>query len=61
VYEPSQIADAEAELISRWQAIRFPYGEGISFWALAQIVKAQAGIPETTARVSTLGIGRWRS
>ena len=27
-----------------------PYGEGVSFWALAEIVKAQAGILETDAR-----------
>ena len=44
VYELSRIADAEAELISWRQGRCLPYGEGVSFWALAEIVKAQAGI-----------------
>ena len=47
VYELSQIADADAELISWRQGRSLPYGEGVSFWALAEIVKAQAGILET--------------
>ena len=46
VYELSQIADAESELISWRQGRSLPYGEGASFWALAEIVKAQAGILE---------------
>jgi predicted ATPase/class 3 adenylate cyclase len=46
VYELSQIADAEPELISWRQGRCLPYGEGVSFWALAEIVKAQAGILE---------------
>ena len=47
LYELRQIADVEAELISWRQGRSLPYGEGVSFWALAEIVKAQAGILET--------------
>ena len=47
LYELSQIADAEAELISWRQGRSLPYGEGSSFWALAEMVKAQAGILES--------------
>jgi predicted ATPase/class 3 adenylate cyclase len=46
LYELSQIADAEADLISWRQGRSLPYGEGVSFWALAEMVKAQAGILE---------------
>ena len=46
VYELSQIVDAEPELISWRQGRCLPYGEGVSFWALTEIVKAQAGIME---------------
>ena len=35
------------ELISWRQGRSLPYGEGVSFWALAEMVKAQAGILET--------------
>ena len=47
LYELSQIVDAETELISWRQGRSLPYGEGVSFWALAEMVKAQAGILET--------------
>ncbi|HEY3036395.1 MAG TPA: adenylate/guanylate cyclase domain-containing protein, partial [Streptosporangiaceae bacterium] len=46
VFELSQVADADAELISWRQGRCLPYGEGVSFWALAEMVKAQAGILE---------------
>jgi predicted ATPase/class 3 adenylate cyclase len=46
VFELSQIAEAEPELISWRQGRSLPYGEGVSFWALAEMVKAQAGILE---------------
>ena len=54
LYELSQIADADAELISWRQGRSLPYGEGVSFWALAEMVKAQAGILEN----DTAGAGR---
>jgi class 3 adenylate cyclase/tetratricopeptide (TPR) repeat protein len=47
LYELSRIVDAEPELISWRQGRSLPYGEGVSFWALAEMVKAQAGILET--------------
>jgi class 3 adenylate cyclase len=44
LYELRKMAEAEAELIAWRQGRSLPYGEGGSFWALAEIVKAQAGI-----------------
>ncbi|MGN6171358.1 MAG: ATP-binding protein [Streptosporangiaceae bacterium] len=49
VYELSRIAEADPELVGWRQGRSLPYGEGISFWALAEIVKAQAGILEDDA------------
>ena len=46
VYELSQVAEADTELIAWRQGRSLPYGEGVSFWALAEMVKAQAGILE---------------
>ena len=44
VFELGQVAEADPELISWRQGRSLPYGEGVSFWALAEMVKAQAGI-----------------
>jgi class 3 adenylate cyclase/tetratricopeptide (TPR) repeat protein len=47
LYELRQAAEADAEP-ARWRLGRsLPYGEGVSFWALAEMVKAQAGILES--------------
>ena len=46
VYELQRIVDAEPELITWRQGRCLAYGDGITFWALAEIVKAQAGIDE---------------
>jgi class 3 adenylate cyclase/tetratricopeptide (TPR) repeat protein len=47
LHELWQTVEADAELI-RWRLGRsLPYGDGVSFWALTQMVKAQAGILET--------------
>jgi class 3 adenylate cyclase/tetratricopeptide (TPR) repeat protein len=47
VYELSQAVGREPELVS-WRLGRCPpYGDGVTFWALAEIVKAQVGILET--------------
>jgi hypothetical protein len=54
LYELSQIAEAEPELISWRQGRSLPYGEGVSFWALAEVVKAQAGILESDS------LQKWR-
>jgi len=47
VYELSQIIESESELTNWRQGRSLPYGEGVSFWALGEMVKAQAGILET--------------
>ena len=44
VGELSQIADAEPDLIMWRQGRSLPYGDGVTFWALAEIVKGEAGI-----------------
>jgi predicted ATPase/class 3 adenylate cyclase len=47
VAELFQVVDRDPELIWWRQGRSLPYGEGLSYWALAEIVKAQAGILET--------------
>jgi class 3 adenylate cyclase len=47
VIELSAAVDEDPELIFWRQGRSLPYGEGVTFWALAEIVKAQAGILET--------------
>jgi class 3 adenylate cyclase/tetratricopeptide (TPR) repeat protein len=49
VYELSSAVDADPELIYWRQGRSLPYGDGVTFWALAEIVKAQSGILETDA------------
>jgi class 3 adenylate cyclase len=46
LFELSRIADADPDLITWRQGRCLAYGEGVTFWALAEIVKAQAGIQE---------------
>jgi tetratricopeptide (TPR) repeat protein len=47
VAELFQAVDADPDLIAWRQGRSLPYGEGVSYWALAEMVKAQAGILET--------------
>jgi predicted ATPase/class 3 adenylate cyclase len=47
VYELSHLVDEDPELIYWRQGRSLPYGEGLAYWALAEMVKAQAGILET--------------
>jgi class 3 adenylate cyclase/tetratricopeptide (TPR) repeat protein len=47
VYELSRAADADAELVTWRQGRCLPYGDGVSFWALTEMVKAEAGILES--------------
>src|SRR5947209_6676942 len=47
VYELFRTIESEPELIWWRQGRSLPYGEGVSFWALGQMVKTQAGILET--------------
>jgi class 3 adenylate cyclase/tetratricopeptide (TPR) repeat protein len=49
VYELSRIVDEDPELITWRQGRCLAYGEGVTLWALAEIVKAQAGIAEQDA------------
>jgi class 3 adenylate cyclase len=46
IYELSRVADADPELITWRQGRCLAYGDGVAFWALAEVVKAQAGILE---------------
>jgi class 3 adenylate cyclase/tetratricopeptide (TPR) repeat protein len=45
--EFSSFIDEQEELIFWRQGRSLPYGEGITFWALGEVVKAQAGILES--------------
>ncbi len=54
VYELSRIADAEPELITWRQGRCLAYGDGVAFWALAEMVKAQAGIGESDSEADAI-------
>ena len=47
VWELFGLVDRNEELITWRQGRSLPYGTGVSFWALGEIVKAHAGILET--------------
>jgi class 3 adenylate cyclase/tetratricopeptide (TPR) repeat protein len=47
VFELLQVADADPEIVFWRHGRSLPYGEGVTFWALSEMVKAQAGILET--------------
>jgi class 3 adenylate cyclase/tetratricopeptide (TPR) repeat protein len=47
VQELGALVDAEPELTAWRQGRSLPYGEGVSFWALGEMVKAQCGILES--------------
>ncbi len=47
VTELFRAIEREVALVSWRQGRSLPYGEGVTFWALAEIVKAQAGILES--------------
>ena len=48
VWELAHAVDADPEQIVFWRQGRsLPYGEGVAFWAVAEMVKAQASILET--------------
>jgi class 3 adenylate cyclase/tetratricopeptide (TPR) repeat protein len=46
VYELSRIAAADPDIITWRQGRCLAYGEGVTLWALGEIVKAQAGVVE---------------
>jgi class 3 adenylate cyclase len=47
VSELAHVMERQADLLSWREGRSLPYGEGVTFWALAEIVKAQAGILES--------------
>ena len=47
VFELSRVVDDDPELIYWRQGRSLPYGEGVTFWALSDMVKAHASILET--------------
>ena len=47
VYELYRTVDDDQELMTWRQGRSLPYGEGVAFWALGEIVKGQAGLHET--------------
>lgn len=47
VYELRQVVEADPDLITWRQGRSLPYGEGVSFWPVAEMVKAEAGILES--------------
>jgi class 3 adenylate cyclase/tetratricopeptide (TPR) repeat protein len=47
VSELLRIVDEDEEIITWRQGRCLPYGEGISYWALGEMAKAQAGVLET--------------
>ncbi len=47
LFELSRLADADDDLIIWRQGRSLPYGEGAAYWALGEVVKAQAGILES--------------
>lgn len=47
VYELMQAVAAELDLTTWRQGRSLPYGEGVSLWALGEMVKAQTGVLET--------------
>jgi len=46
VYELSRIVDADPEIVTWRQGRCLAYGDGITLWALGEIVKAQSGVVE---------------
>lgn len=48
-YELQRIADADPDLVTWRQGRCLAYGDGVTLWAVAEIVKAQAGISEQDA------------
>jgi class 3 adenylate cyclase/tetratricopeptide (TPR) repeat protein len=47
VYELSRVVEDDPEIIHWRQGRSLPYGEGVTYWALAEMAKAHAGILES--------------
>ncbi len=55
VTELFRAVERDVALVSWRQGRSLPYGEGVTFWALAEIVKAQAGILESDSAAEAEG------
>ena len=55
VWELFRIVDDDPDLITWRQGRCLPYGEAIAFWALGEMVKAQAGLLETDTAAAAEG------
>jgi class 3 adenylate cyclase len=53
VAELFRAAEEDAELVRWRQGRSLPYGDGVTFWALAEILKAEAGILESDGAEQT--------
>ena len=53
VSELFKVVEQDSELVRWRQGRSLPYGEGVTFWALAEIVKAEAGILESDTSEET--------
>jgi class 3 adenylate cyclase len=53
VHELFRSVDEDEPLVTWRQGRSLPYGDGVTFWALAEIVKAQAGILESDSAEQT--------
>jgi len=53
LFELGRVVDDDDELITWRQGRSLPYGEGVAYWALGEIVKAHAGILESDAAETT--------
>jgi hypothetical protein len=49
VFELLRMVDHQPELVTWRQGRSLPYGDGVTFWALSEMVKAQAGILDNDA------------
>jgi DNA-binding SARP family transcriptional activator/class 3 adenylate cyclase len=49
VFELHRLVDADPELVTWREGRCLPYGDGVTFWALGEIVKSEAGILENDA------------
>jgi class 3 adenylate cyclase/tetratricopeptide (TPR) repeat protein len=55
VFELSRMVDADPELITWRQGRCLAYGDGVTLWALSEIVKAQAGVLERDTPADVAG------
>jgi DNA-binding SARP family transcriptional activator len=53
IYELGRVIEADPDLVWWRPGRSLPYGEGVTFWALGEIVKAHAGILDTDDAAAT--------